>query len=270
MASADPSQPNFVYQDLSDNSLPPGLRATLDEFERVQDLVAGKGIVERNQYLLGRDFRGPEFTEPGVTPMSKMAQAMPNRQARYGRNSPNYVFPLGSNAGLAGPAQGYVNFANDEYSEAPTATSDPTRPRTVAAFYEPDIDDVEDVGILTVVFRDNTVYNYYDVSRDEWDSFRNSSSKGGTSGPIESFLNSKSRGPADVSELSPEHREIYYRNVRNTQFAVGGRNIRPNNSKYTKKGTPRKRASGELAQVKKANVVKDKAFKKMIKNSKGK
>jgi hypothetical protein len=57
-------------------------------------------------------------------------------------------------------------------TQVPTTTSDPDRPRTIGAGY-----DVTRY-ILTVQFRDNTLYNYYDVPPHIWDQFRGSPSKG--------------------------------------------------------------------------------------------
>lgn len=54
----------------------------------------------------------------------------------------------------------------------PTTTSNPNRPRTLAAGY--------DVGrkTLTVLFRDGVLFNYYDVEVDQWRAFKNTFSKG--------------------------------------------------------------------------------------------
>ena len=55
---------------------------------------------------------------------------------------------------------------------APTRTSNPGRPRTVAAGYNYDTD------TLRVVFREGAVYDYFDVSTAEWQQFRRSASPG--------------------------------------------------------------------------------------------
>ena len=57
-------------------------------------------------------------------------------------------------------------------TQSPTYTTNPERPRTLGAGY-----DVTRY-ILTVQFRDNTLYNYYDVPPHIWEQFRGSSSKG--------------------------------------------------------------------------------------------
>lgn len=53
-----------------------------------------------------------------------------------------------------------------------TSTKDPSRPRTLRAGY--------DYGrqVMSVVFRDGTWWNYYGVEQNDWDSFRESPSKG--------------------------------------------------------------------------------------------
>lgn len=80
-----------------------------------------------------------------------------------------------------------------------TSTTNPTRPRTLAAGY----DSVKKV--LTVVFRDGTHYNYYDVPINIWDGFRNAESKGKFM--ISSGLDTwDSRGPADLAGLTEPER----------------------------------------------------------------
>ena len=55
---------------------------------------------------------------------------------------------------------------------APTRTSNPGRPRTLAAGYDGQTD------TLTVVFREGAQYEYYDVSSAEWQQFKRSASPG--------------------------------------------------------------------------------------------
>jgi len=52
-----------------------------------------------------------------------------------------------------------------------TSTTKPERPRTRTAGYD------RENYILTVQFRDGTLWNYYDVNARTWDDFRNSASK---------------------------------------------------------------------------------------------
>jgi hypothetical protein len=85
--------------------------------------------------------------------------------------------------------------------EAPTQTSNPDRPRTVAAAYNPSR------SVLTVMFRDSTLYNYYDVDMDEWVAFRDLSSKWEY---IKNVLDYKPRGPASTTDLPADMRAEAY------------------------------------------------------------
>ena len=69
-----------------------------------------------------------------------------------------------------------VAVAPSALSDIPTSTSNWRRPRTVAAGYDYNPD--SDKGVLTVVFRDGTFYNYYDVPPSVWIEFHDSFSKG--------------------------------------------------------------------------------------------
>lgn len=90
----------------------------------------------------------------------------------------------------------FANFAgDDDLVEDPTTTTNVSRPRTVAAAYAPDEEK------LTVIFRDGTFYNYYEVTDSEWTKFRNSYSKGPY---ISQFLDSKPRGVASVGDIPTE------------------------------------------------------------------
>ena len=73
---------------------------------------------------------------------------------------------------------GYRGAQNEEddspapLTVVPTSTSNPQRPRTVAAGYD------KDEEKITVVFRDGTFYNYYEVNPNEWATFKATVSKG--------------------------------------------------------------------------------------------
>ena len=54
----------------------------------------------------------------------------------------------------------------------PTTTTNPDRPRTLAAGYD------YPHRTMTVLFRDGVLYNYYGISLDTWNSFRRAFSKG--------------------------------------------------------------------------------------------
>jgi len=53
-----------------------------------------------------------------------------------------------------------------------TSTMNPERPRTIRAGYN------HETEVLTVVFRDGTWWNYYDVPVDMWERFKEAPSKG--------------------------------------------------------------------------------------------
>jgi hypothetical protein len=80
---------------------------------------------------------------------------------------------------------------------------------------------------MTVVFRDGTFYNYYDVSPGEWQVFNSSYSKGkpwlnrgfkGGKQEFDGMFISKPRGEADVSTIDPAVREQLYRVSRTQQI----------------------------------------------------
>lgn len=109
-------------------------------------------------------------------------------------------------------------------ADLPTSTSNWKRPRTVAAGY--DYDEESDLGTVTVVFRDGTFYNYYDVPSSVWVEFHASFSKG----PMLNRASSKGKqaqdgkllsykhGPADMSQLSKRAQEFLYRVARTVQI----------------------------------------------------
>lgn len=59
-----------------------------------------------------------------------------------------------------------------DISVAPTRTTNPGRPRTLAAGYNYETD------TLRVVFREGAVYDYFDVTTAEWTQFKRSASPG--------------------------------------------------------------------------------------------
>jgi hypothetical protein len=96
----------------------------------------------------------------------------------------------------------------------PTSTTDPNRPRTVAAGYD------KKNFKITVVFRDGTFYNYYEVSPTEWAAFKSRVSKGKY---IYQYLDSKPRGPASTAGISAAGRKAFYRFTRAAQLHYEGR-----------------------------------------------
>jgi hypothetical protein len=144
-------------------------------------------------------------------------------------------------------------------SEVPTSSTNYSRPRTVAAGYNPN------TNTMTVVFRDGTFYNYYNVSPDEWYAFHASFSKGNPwlnrknkKQAADGLFISKPRGKADVSDIDPRIVAELYRVAKinqQIQKPTAGRtyqtvykNVRGGNY-YDIKNSPRGRKRQEL-QVK--------------------
>ena len=112
----------------------------------------------------------------------------------------NFVVPVEGETDETGDlVYGPAEFGReDNNTEVPTATSNSDRPRTLAAAYNPQKE------ILTLMFRDGTVYNYYDVQKDLWEYFREQSTKGEF---IKSMLDDHPRGQADMTYFPEEVRQ---------------------------------------------------------------
>jgi hypothetical protein len=108
-------------------------------------------------------------------------------------------------------------------TDLPTSSTNASRPRTVAAGYD------KARQVMTVVFRDGTIYNYYDVRPGEWENFHDSVSKGrpwlnraaknpapGAQAVDGLFIN-KPQGPADLSNVDPDVMSEIYKIVRTSQ-----------------------------------------------------
>lgn len=62
-------------------------------------------------------------------------------------------------------------------SVVPTSTTNPNRPRTLSAGYA--LDNIQaQTGHITVMFRDGTMYNWYQVPASVWNDFKTAPSKG--------------------------------------------------------------------------------------------
>lgn len=131
-----------------------------------------------------------------------------------------------------------VSSAPSQISEVPTSTTNPDRPRTVAAGY-----DIREMK-LTVVFRDGTFYNYYldglgrAAANRMWQNFKRARSKGRY---IYTYLDGLPRGAADVSTMSSVAREALYRLSRTGQILRGG--YTGNQKPGSKRGTGGKHTS---------------------------
>ena len=106
--------------------------------------------------------------------------------------------------------------ASSGLEEIPTATSMPDRPRTVAAAYDPER------KVLTLVFRDGTYYNYYEVTMNEWQTFRGRASKWQY---IRNVLDGKPRGAASAAgdDISADVRAAIYMVARTAQTRMRGK-----------------------------------------------
>lgn len=121
-------------------------------------------------------------------------------------------------------------------SLVPTSSSNPERPRTVAAGYD------RTRQVLTVVFRDGTYYNYYEVSANEWQDFKKRVSKGQY---IYKYLDYKPRGAANVNSLPSYARTALYKLTRSLQLKRSAKQYdrlaKQNSPKAPKAKKPRKR-----------------------------
>lgn len=111
-------------------------------------------------------------------------------------------------------------------SLVPTSTTNPERPRTVAAGYD------RGRQVLTVVFRDGTYYNYYEVNTNEWQDFKRRVSKGQY---IYQVLDFKPRGAASVESIPQYARTALYKLTRSIQLT----NERKQYDRLAKKNTPK-------------------------------
>ena len=146
--------------------------------------------------------------------------------------------------GMAGP-QNEEDDSPADLTVVPTSTTNPKRPRTVAAGYD------EDEEKLTVVFRDGTFYNYYEVDGGEWAAFKANRSKGAI---IYQMLDFKPRGPADVSSLSKGAQQAFYRFSRGAQIGNNGKakgQTKTTYKTYSQKATGKNPSKGGVNPAKK-------------------
>lgn len=118
-----------------------------------------------------------------------------------------------------------------DLSVIPTATTNPDRPRTLAAGYD------KKLQTLTVMFRDNNdgegpiLYNYYDVDPLTWSNFKRARSKGRF---ILAYLDSHDRGRPTAGSVSQPTREFLGDVASEYQDAQGG--LQPGHSAKSKRG----------------------------------
>lgn len=208
---------------------------------------------------LGRSVFGSEFTGAPVTASTAEFRNLRNRmedesqsldyflfddervdyENRAGQNTVNsYRRQFEDVTGNTPIIPGYAGPQSEEdtspapISVVPTSTTNPERPRTVAAGYDADEEK------LTVVFRDGTFYNYYEVDENEWAAFKANRSKGAV---IYRMLDFKPRGPADESSISQSAREAYYRFARGAQLHSSGKAKGQNKTTYKTKAQATKK-----------------------------
>lgn len=133
----------------------------------------------------------------------------------------------------------------------PTSSTNYKRPYTVAAGWEryprQSGAATDNKGTLTVLFRDGTLWNYYDVDRSFWIKFRTSISKGeyiNRNSPSPELTRNYANGPADVTAVSEETRQIIYTVARSSQYTYATKR----SYKYTNKidGSTRRVAPGAV------------------------
>jgi len=180
------------------------------EVMRAELGIAGDVYDEANQYV--EDELMASIPMEGTANLRAEAIAFGRNDAltQYGPNdyNNNAADPI-SGSGPLGKYRGPSSL-----SEVPTSTSNPDRPRTVAAGYDPKR------GVLTLVFRDGTFYNYYEVTSGKWQNFRGLASKGHF---IRDELDSHPRGPANTSDIGPEVLQAIYQVARTSQTRLGGK-----------------------------------------------
>jgi hypothetical protein len=138
----------------------------------------------------------------------------------------------------------------------PTSSTNFKRPYTVAAGWEryPQQSGAaaDNLGTLTVLFRDGTLWNYYDVDRSFWIKFRSSISKGEYinkhAKPSPELTTNYRNGPADTSQVSEQTRQLIYTEARATQYRYATKR----SYTYTNKATGERRKVGPGAVPKSA------------------
>ena len=136
----------------------------------------------------------------------------PNTKSRYTRGGIEYE-------NLASDARDYETDPAP-ITVKPTSTTNPKKPRTIAAGYRPATSEDGRAGTLTVIFRDGSYYNYYDVEPYLWQQFKQVKSKGRF---IRMYLDQKPRGYASVSYISAIAQKTEYYISRTNQVMTKGK-----------------------------------------------
>lgn len=181
--------------------------ASLLDTSQVVSPLAGLGGMSRSDAAAAREFSDADGSWDDY-------YAYDNRGYGYDNRSKK-AFTESTPAGRArrmGLSQATTSPA--PITVTPTTTTNPERPRTIAAGYD------EDRQVLTVVFRDGTYYNYYKVPEDVWKTFQSYYSKGEY--VIPNILDKYPRGIANMRGISATSREELYRINRTAQWISGG------------------------------------------------
>lgn len=187
------------------------LNAYGPELEKVLPAEIIRAIKKQRKDITDQLAKG--ITRPGYT-TNELDRYIDPRGYDY-ENEMVYIDPAYAIASEPGEeAYDPASFSGG-FVEAPTQTSKPERPRTVAAAYDPQR------SVLTIIFRDSTIYNYYDVSMDEWKAFTIKDTKWQY---IRDVLDYKPRGPIDRNAVPAPIRLYAYRALRAAQLAAAERN----------------------------------------------
>lgn len=170
--------------------------------------------------ITGPDFGGIPLVSAGGAPLASSYGEFDEILPIFTQNNllEQYDPTTGVNVNNYGQQPDMEDESPANLTVVPTSTIDPARPRTVAAGY----DKAEQK--ITVVFRDGTYYNYYQVNPAEWQAFKARVSKGRY---IYSYLDSKPRGPADIAGISATARRAFYKIARASQQLHKGRPGKP-------------------------------------------
>lgn len=185
-----------------------GTRLSAKDVNRIVDLWEDPGfVVDLTKGRAGQGGPGSYYN--------------PDRGANYANEA---AIPV--NPGVSG-----TRTSPSPISEIPTTTINPMRPRTVAAGWEAE-NKRSIFGTLTVVFRDGTYYNYYEVPKMVWTSFKGASSKGRF---IKANMDGQyPRGAADIAGLDARVRALLYRYSATSQGFLGGKHYKPRSHKKKK------------------------------------
>jgi hypothetical protein len=168
-----------------------------------------------------------------INPMRSYRQSLDGDGNYYDVDSSEYAKALEDPLAPADIFSGL----NDSFVDIPTSSTNVRRPRTVAAGYAPNRLG-NGMGVLTVVFRDGTIWNYFGkeqlgVTPGEWLNFKGSISKG------KPWINEQVFGygaPANSDFIDPQVKARVYEVAR--EYQLQNASIKkyraPNQSKNTK------------------------------------